>query len=291
MAHFAYGSLGPPTLTIGMRVCAYTHARIRWVRAAGPLPPAPARRLLTGMCALEASVCEPAHACGPTGAMEIVSFDVQILSKRDKSLFLRTKTSGESTCGASRAERGPYPCARRAYSRRPVCTAVSKHNKSGKPLVYIPFEMTLALGALAANTLVLGDLLGAAFTDRAFRVLYVKAAWNMRTITVGDGPIKVGFAHGDYSVAEVDEHLEVDFVSEGGKIEAERRDRLVRRVGGFPGLDIDEVLNDGKEIFTRLNWKLPEGHNLAAWAKNRSESTFTTGQTLVLDGTIVGRWI
>ena len=161
---------------------------------------------------------------------------------------------------------------------------------SRRGLTYIPFEATLALGALGAGTLVLADALGASFTDRSFRVIYVKASWHARTITAGDGPTKVGFAHGDYSVTEVDEALEVDFSSTGAKIEEERTRRLVRRVGGFPGIQADEALNDGKEVYTKLNWLVEEGQNLAFWAKNRSESTYSTGQTIVLDGTIVGRW-
>ncbi len=153
----------------------------------------------------------------------------------------------------------------------------------------IPFETDLPLLALGAGALVLADLMPANFSQ-GYRVVSVEATWDLRTHSAGDGPIRVGWSHGDYSGSEVDEWTEVSFTDRGDMIAQERASRRIRQVGKFRGLLTDEVLNDGRLIKTRLNWHFPEGHQLSIWAKNRSESTFTTGSVVVVDGVLNGFW-
>ncbi len=154
--------------------------------------------------------------------------------------------------------------------------------------VAIEFSDALALGALADNT-VKNVAVGPAFAED-IRIKSVDCLWTLRDATPGEGPITVGFAHSDYSITEIAEALNVAFTSQGSKIEKEQASRLVRKVGTFPVLAADEVLNNGVPIRTRLNWLINDGFELDAFAINRSGAIMTTGAIVTLPGTIYGTW-
>ncbi len=123
-------------------------------------------------------------------------------------------------------------------------------------------------------------------SDEEYRVLSQRNAWSLRDFTPGEGPIVVGYAHGDYSVTEVKECLDAQAaIARGDKIANEQADRLVRIVGTFPGVLENEVLNDGKPIHTRLNWHIPEGKTVVqfAWAKG-GVANLTTGADVQIFG-------
>ncbi len=135
------------------------------------------------------------------------------------------------------------------------------------------------LGTLASDTVVLIGLTGAGTTD--YRCISIKGIWTIVSLTAGEGPITVGFAHSDYTVTEIKECLEsVASISQGLKIEAERANRLVRVVGTFASAN--GSLNDGKPIKTRLNWLMAEGggNEVNMFAFNESTSALSTGAVL-----------
>jgi len=147
-----------------------------------------------------------------------------------------------------------------------------------------------SLGTLADGIVTFGTLLEAA--DEEYRVLSVKQTWTLRDFTAGEGPIVVGVAHGDYSVTEVKECLDAQAgINRGDKIANEQADRLVRVVGSFPGLDTNEVLNDGKPITTKLNWHIPEGKTLVPFAWNKGgEANLGTGAEVQTFGNALIRY-
>ncbi len=105
------------------------------------------------------------------------------------------------------------------------------------------------------------------------------------TKSTGDGPIMVGVAHGDYTVAEIEEYLEsTGSWDEGNLIDQETSKRKIRRIGKFEN-PIDEaavaVLNDGKPIKTKLNWILNDGATLQYWAYNLGTSALATTSPIV----------
>ncbi len=154
----------------------------------------------------------------------------------------------------------------------------------------VPFTEATALLTLASVTVLTGTVLPLA--DNEYRVLTVNNLWSVRGNTVGEGPIVVGYAHGDYSVTEIKQSIEAEgMMTRGDKIVAEQGNRLVRRVGVFAGSSAtDQSLNDGKPIRTRLNWLIAEGKTLNAWAYNQSGASLTTGTILVMNGKATIKW-
>ncbi len=142
----------------------------------------------------------------------------------------------------------------------------------------------LSLSTLATKTLVKTNF--DETPQEEVLISSIVATWALRELTASanDGPIMVGLAHSDYSVAEIEEVIEnVASWSVGDKIAQERAKRLVRVVGifdfsGTAGGTFGgaSVLNDGKPIKTKLNWRLITGQTMALWAYNLGSSTLAT---------------
>ncbi len=156
-------------------------------------------------------------------------------------------------------------------------------------MVFIPFEAEQDIGALTNGTVLSFGMLPATLGEDFFLV-GVKATWAVRSQTTAEGPLVVGFAHSDLSVGEVAEALDASVTDPDDIIANERSRRPVRRVGKFPGLSTDEVLNDGLSVITRAKFSVGDGFNVSAFAQNRSGATLTTGTTVVIDGLLYGRW-
>lgn len=116
------------------------------------------------------------------------------------------------------------------------------------------------------------------------RISSIEATWAIVGGTVANGPVMVGVAHSDYSDAEKEEALEATgAMNVGDKIAAERTQRLVREIGTIKMLQ--ETLNDGKPVKTKLNWGIAIGDSLAFWAYNQDASgPLDTGAVLDIAG-------
>ncbi len=149
----------------------------------------------------------------------------------------------------------------------------------------VPITPFVALGALVAGIAVKVGLTGT--SDAQYRLISAKLTWTMHNHTVGQGPISVGFAFGDYTVTEIKEALEIaSSISIGDKIAQEKANRWVRQIGSFAGESVSEVLNDGKPIHTRLNWAVPIGETVAMFAYNNDTNDLTTGSVVGIMGDI-----
>ncbi len=147
----------------------------------------------------------------------------------------------------------------------------------------IPFLSNLALLAVTDATVVKGTTLAA--SDRSYRILSFNTLWGWRGATPGEGPVMVGYAHNDYTVAEIKEALEAEAaMATGDKVANEQASRLVRLVGIMTFDSEDGSLNDGRPIRTKLNWAIPTGGNVATFAYNRSGGTLTTGAVTTISG-------
>ncbi len=133
---------------------------------------------------------------------------------------------------------------------------------------------------LAAATAVL------ATTDTVDDTTFItslKASWSLEDFTdgAGIGPIVVGVAHSDYTLAEIEEWIELTTGwSQADMVSKEISGRRIRRVGTFAtdassGVDVS-VLNDGRPIRTKLNWSLSEGQGLSLWAYNSGSNAIAT---------------
>jgi len=123
---------------------------------------------------------------------------------------------------------------------------------------------TLALGALATVTAITTGMSGVA--DGAYRCVSIKATWALKELATDEGPVIVGYAHSDYTVAEIKEAIEASAaISIGNKVAQEQANRLVRQVGIFME---NGSLNDGEPITTKLNWFIPIGDEVNLFVYN-----------------------
>ncbi len=154
----------------------------------------------------------------------------------------------------------------------------------------LPFTTSKTLLTLADNTAVLVGSLGGNLTEDYF-VISLDATWAIRGMAAGQGPIDVGVAHGDYTVTEIKEWIELNLLGPANKIQQEKSRRLIRKVGTFSVIGATEVLADGRVIRTKMRWIQDDGQDLNVWAFNRSGAPLTTGGLLEVSGKYYGRWV
>ncbi len=170
---------------------------------------------------------------------------------------------------------------------------MARRRRNKRPLVVIPFIADLNIGSLVDGDVSAADILSTDLADDFF-VIAVKAAWAIRDMTTGEGPIDVGLSHGGLNAAEIEEHLEVVMTSRHDILERERARRPVRRVGVFgrtTSASAIETLNEGLLIKTPMRFLigLPEP-NIRVWARNNSGGPVTAGAQIELSGEVFGRW-
>ncbi len=145
---------------------------------------------------------------------------------------------------------------------------------------------TLTLSTLGAATVLTGGMTAA--SSGPYRVISAICSWTQSTLTDGEGPITVGYAHNDYSVGEIKEALEASAALDlGDKVAQEKANRLVRVVGTFRS-EPNNDLNDGRPIKTKLNWRMNVGDILNIFAYNESTGALATGTFIRSTGNL---WI
>ncbi len=155
--------------------------------------------------------------------------------------------------------------------------------------VAIPVQQAKALGTLADATVLAQSLIGT-LTEDMFAIS-ADLLWTIRDLTPGEGPVYVGVAHGDYSVSEIKESLEVTLTGPGSKIEQERARRMIRTSGVFPGLTSEESLNLGVPLRTRMKFTVQSAKALNGWIWNSSGAALTTGAIVEIAGKVYGKWL
>ncbi len=147
---------------------------------------------------------------------------------------------------------------------------------------------TVTIGALAAADVVAGAIGGTA--DSPVRIMSFKGTFSWIDIAaVNDGAMEFGLAHGDYTAAEIEECLEATTsMALGDMVAQERADRKVRVMGTIQGnpavVNGESPANDGRPIKVKLNWLIPAGENISAWAKNSSGAVYIIGSSLSILG-------
>ncbi len=167
--------------------------------------------------------------------------------------------------------------------------AKKKQGKNRRNFVAIPFNTDIVLATLADNTVLPATLFSSAFGEDIY-VISIDASWILAGSSSQEGPIFVGFAHGDLSAAEILEALDAEQTDPDDRIAKERSSRPIRRVGGFDAQIANETLNHGVNIRTPMKMSIGNDHFVDAWAVNRSGATLTTGAIIHVNGTLFGRW-
>lgn len=159
---------------------------------------------------------------------------------------------------------------------------MAKHGKKGyRRYLKGKIDIALALGTLATKDLVLQAEAGV--LDEPAYLSSVKGTWSLDGFQniQGDGPVIVGVAHSDYTVAEIEEWIEnTGSWTRGDKVQQETARRFIREVGVFTADSASTetaVLNDGKPITTKCGWVLVTGQTVKVWAYNAGADALSTG--------------
>ncbi len=146
-----------------------------------------------------------------------------------------------------------------------------------RPYLRGNIDETQQLGStLAANTGIrkaVTDVL-----DQRAWLSSVVLTWTMTNFTSGDGqgPIMVGVAHQDYTLAEIEEWIETQASwSRGDKIAQEINGRKIKTVGTIIQTNNGQ-LNDGKPVRTKCGWQLEVGQTVALWWYNTGSNALST---------------
>ncbi len=154
---------------------------------------------------------------------------------------------------------------------------MAKKSRYGSGFKATRFFDSLSLGTLANEDVVGGDMIGGQQVVDNTWMMSIRANWTIDDLTVGQGPIIVGVAHGDYTDAEIEEWIEVNSsISQQNLVENEQARRFIRQVGVFDGSLVGQSLNDGKPIKTKLKFVLQAGETLRMWAYNFSGDALQT---------------
>jgi len=144
----------------------------------------------------------------------------------------------------------------------------------------LPINIDTPLGTLAAHDVTSVPETGVMTEER--RILSIEAVVSLEDLTAGDGPVEVGYAHSDYSAAEIEEALEaVGAWDEGNLVAQEQARRLVRSIGVLT--EEETALNQGRPLKTRLNWRIATGDTIQQWIRNLGDSP-TTGAVVHSEG-------
>ncbi len=164
-----------------------------------------------------------------------------------------------------------------------VAVAIGAAHKGRRRTRFLQMEDVLALGALAAGDVV-SEVFGQTVTNRVW-AKYAKGTWVITGRTVDESPALGGFAHGDYTAAEIEECLEAQGMwSQSDKVAQEQGRRKVRRSAIFAGNETEEVAGDGKPIYTKLGFYIEDGETLSMWGRNTGGTVLTTGSSLRFSG-------
>ncbi len=175
----------------------------------------------------------------------------------------------------------------KASRRRKFAMAKGRRRR---PLVTIPHTDVITLSTLANNIVIKES--NALDLNEDFFCVSMDITASLRGGTAGEGPIKIGWANDDLSVAEIAEALAAAPLGPASIIERERARRPVRMIGQFTGLSTNEELNDGVTLRVKVRRLFSSGANkaLTMWAQNRTGAGLTGGQVVSLDYRLYGFW-
>ncbi len=149
---------------------------------------------------------------------------------------------------------------------------MAQHGRKFRRYMRGSIDHRLDLGTLAANTLIGTDL-----TDKVEEPVYVssvKAAYTMDQFTpiTDAGPVLCGWAHSDYTNAEIEAWVEnAGSWSQGDKVQQEIANRKIKQIGIFDLSVLTDGwarIRDGATFTTKIGWVLIEGQTLKFWCYN-----------------------
>ncbi len=165
--------------------------------------------------------------------------------------------------------------------------AKRRGRRRGRP-VYLPFDESIALGTLADNTVTTAAL---QTLQQDFDVYGIRATVTFTGVTVGEGPLEVGWCQAELTGTQILAQRDAAPTSQWDVLAQEQARRKVRVFGTSSGLAAGESLNEGKMIWKKMFLRKPSGQALAdLWVLNRTGAALTTGASVHFSGSVVGAW-
>lgn len=111
----------------------------------------------------------------------------------------------------------------------------------------------------------------------------IVVAVSVEDLAGGDGPLEVGVAHSDYTLAEIEEYIEnTGSWNAGNKISSrEIGRRLIRSIATLDPQNPSAF--GGAKRKVKLNWMLEAGQTLDLWVYNHGDQ-MTTGAIVYMHG-------
>ncbi len=154
----------------------------------------------------------------------------------------------------------------------------------------ISISKSTALATLASETGLLTSLTTDAASEGYWCVSTdLNLSWD--SPTAGDGSIDVYLADNDWSLAEIEEYIELATGFDRGDKKAQEiqaRGRSIRKVGSLT--PEDNNLNDGNVTRTKFRIYIAEGSTLALCMYNAGAAALTTGSEISVSGVMYGSW-
>lgn len=151
------------------------------------------------------------------------------------------------------------------------------------------YAVQMALGNLNDETVIAVDVFSNPFGEDFF-CISADVYCGMRDHTIGQGPIQVGVAHGDYSTTEIADRIDLELTDPDDLVQRERMFAKIRDIGMFHGLSTHETLAAGEKIRVPLKFSVGDAHDLIFWARNKDGNALTTGSVIEFFGKLYGRW-
>ncbi len=164
---------------------------------------------------------------------------------------------------------------------------MAKRGKSRRRRRYLRGNIDLVMPLLTlADNDVLSQAVSGDVDERTF-VSSIDVTVALREMNAADSPLVIGFAHSDYTAAEIEEFAEnANSWSEGNLVDQEIAKRQIVILGTIASsADLQIALNDGKLIKKKAKGMiLLATQGIQFWVLNKSGNALTTGADLVVNG-------
>ncbi len=150
------------------------------------------------------------------------------------------------------------------------------------PLDQVPFGAAFTLLTLAADTGIISTITAAI---QNFKATSMRASWGLAGLSAGDGPLLIGIADGELSLAEIEEYLEAAVTNARESPQAENALRPVQV------LDTIGFRKESLWVVERI--LLPtfrENVGFTLFVYNTGVN-MTTGAAIEIRGRLFGRWL
>lgn len=160
--------------------------------------------------------------------------------------------------------------------------------KDGKGVIMHSQAGGDSIASLASGTAVKLTTTGPSTLTEDFRLIKVELSAAVQNLTDNDGPVMIGLADNELTIAEIAECLQADVTDRNDRLEDEKATRPVWILSTY--IHGSEIANNGLPIEKTIRWTFSNTEGFCLFAYNASNSTNTTGD-VVHHAKYFGVWV